>query len=94
MQPGREGVVRRLVAHVGQEQAQVPVLVVADEFLLHEDRDRIRRLWDVCREMKQAFEKPSGTVASYEAKTTQLKRQFERLILGDYRPAKPAKKGN
>ena len=69
-------------------------IVVADEFLMHQDRDRIQRLWDTCREMKKLFESPNGTVASYEEKTTQLKRRFERLLLGDTRPTKPPKKSN
>jgi hypothetical protein len=69
-------------------------VVVADPLLDQRDRDRIRQMWEICGQMKKMFEAPAGTVASYQAKTAQLKRQFDRLIVGDARPTRPAKNDN
>ncbi|MFL5343003.1 MAG: S1C family serine protease [Gemmataceae bacterium] len=63
-----------------------------EPFIQQQDRERIRQLWQVCREMKAAFDKPSGTVATYRQKKNQLKLQFEQLIGASLAPRKPSKK--
>jgi Trypsin-like peptidase domain len=67
-------------------------LVVDDKNIDPEIRQRIGKMWECCREMKSYFDQPRGTIDSYRAKKTQLRRQFHELVDGKSKPAKPSKK--
>jgi hypothetical protein len=64
-------------------------LTLNEANLYPEDKERIRHLWSVVREMKKSYDTPSGTVDSYRARKDQLQQQFERLLTND-QPKKPA----
>ncbi len=67
-------------------------LVLDDKHIVLEDRQRIRMLWECCREMKSFFDQPRGTIDSYRTKKEQLKKQYQELVGISTKPAKPGKK--
>jgi len=67
------------------------VLTINEANLYPEDKERIRQLWDVVREMKRNYDTPSGTVDSYRARKNFLRLKFEKLLSND-QPRKPPKK--
>jgi S1-C subfamily serine protease len=63
-------------------------LTLDEPNLYPEDKERIRNLWNVVREMKTMYDSPNGTVDAYRKKKDQLRQQFEKLLTFE-QPRKP-----
>jgi hypothetical protein len=67
-------------------------IVIKDEHLYPEDRERLEALWKCCRDMKVMIDNPSGTLDSYRFRKQQLKSRYKDLTEVKERPKKPVKK--
>jgi len=60
-------------------------------FIVPTDMVNLRRLWDVCKELRNLYDKPHGTVQSYRQRRDQLRKDFESLVAYFSRHDKPPK---
>jgi V8-like Glu-specific endopeptidase len=60
-------------------------------FIVPTDMANLRRLFEVCKELRALYDKPHGTVQSYRQRKDQLRKEFEGLVGYFSRTAKPPK---
>jgi len=55
-------------------------LIIDSKWLQPTDLANLRRLFEVCKEMKSMYEKPRGNVDQYRQRKDQLRKEFKRLV--------------